>query len=50
MNKKNIKFKLSKTSKKFLELNDAYWGEIAKIADKEKSLGKKASMDFLQQK
>lgn len=32
---------------RFLEMEDAYWGELAKIAEKEKSLGKKASMEFL---
>lgn len=30
-----------------VQLEDAYWGELATKADQEKSLGKKASMDFL---
>jgi prevent-host-death family protein len=34
---------------RYLQLEDAYWGELAKIADKEKSLGKKASMKFLRE-
>ncbi len=33
---------------RYMQLEDAYWGELATIADQEKSLGKKASMDFLQ--
>jgi prevent-host-death family protein len=32
---------------RYIQLEDAYWGELAIIADKEKSLGKKATMDFL---
>ncbi|CAL7963149.1 Antitoxin [Gammaproteobacteria bacterium] len=32
---------------RYMQLEDAYWGELAKVADKEKSLGKKATMDFL---
>lgn len=32
---------------RYIQLEDAYWGELAKTADKEKSLGKKATMDFL---
>lgn len=31
----------------YVQLEDAYWGELAKVADKEKSLGKKAAMNFL---
>ncbi len=33
---------------RYIQLEDAYWGELATIADKEKSLSKKATMDFLQ--
>ena len=33
---------------RYMQLEDAYWGELSKEADKEKSLGKKATMDFLQ--
>ena len=33
--------------KRYVQLEDAYWGESAVIADQEKSLGKKATMDFL---
>lgn len=32
---------------RYVQLEDAYWGELAKVSDKEKSLGKKATMDFL---
>lgn len=32
---------------RYMQLEDAYWGELATIADKEKSLGAKATMDFL---
>jgi prevent-host-death family protein len=32
---------------RYLQLEDAYWGEQSKAADKEKSLGKKATLDFL---
>lgn len=32
---------------RYLELEDAYWGELATVADKEKSIGKKKTMDFL---
>jgi len=32
----------------YTKLEDAYWGESATAADKEKSLGIKKSMDFLQ--
>jgi prevent-host-death family protein len=32
---------------RYIELEDAYWGELATAANKEKSLGKKATMDFL---
>lgn len=35
---------------RYIQLEDAYWGESAKVADKEKSLGKKATMDFLRGK
>jgi len=31
----------------FVKLEDAYWGEMATSADKEKSLGTKKTMDFL---
>lgn len=31
----------------YLKLEDAYWGELALEADKEKSLGSKKTMDFL---
>lgn len=31
----------------YLKLEDAYWGELATAADKEKSLGKKATQKFL---
>lgn len=31
----------------FLKLENAYWGELAIQSDKEKSLGKKKTMDFL---
>ncbi|MFA6038384.1 MAG: type II toxin-antitoxin system Phd/YefM family antitoxin [Legionellales bacterium] len=33
---------------RFVQLEDAYWGELATLADQEKSLGIKESMDFLQ--
>jgi prevent-host-death family protein len=33
---------------RYIQLEDAYWGELAIAADKEKSLGHKESMDFLQ--
>lgn len=32
---------------RYIQFEDAYWGELATAADKEKSLGKKASMEFL---
>lgn len=32
---------------RYIQLEDAYWGELAKMSDKEASLGKKATMDFL---
>lgn len=32
---------------RYMQLEDAYWGELATLADKEKSIGKKATMDFL---
>lgn len=32
---------------RYLQLEDAYWGELAIGADQEKSLGKKATKDFL---
>lgn len=32
---------------RYVQLEDAYWGEKAKMADKGKSLGKKATMNFL---
>lgn len=32
---------------RYIQLEDAYWGESAVAADKEKSLGTKKSMDFL---
>ncbi len=31
----------------YLMLEDAYWGELACLTDKEKALGVKKSMDFL---
>lgn len=31
----------------YMKLEDAYWGELATSADKEKSLGVKKTMDFL---
>lgn len=33
---------------RYIQLEDAYWGELAKIADEEDSLGTKATMNFLQ--
>ncbi|MBV9575219.1 MAG: type II toxin-antitoxin system Phd/YefM family antitoxin [Gammaproteobacteria bacterium] len=32
---------------RYLQLEDAYWGELATEADKEKSLGAKKTRDFL---
>lgn len=32
---------------RYIQLEDAYWGEHATAADKQKSLGKKATMNFL---
>jgi len=32
---------------RYMQLEDAYWGELAKTSDQETSLGKKATMDFL---
>lgn len=32
---------------RYTQLEDAYWGELATAADKEKSLGNKKAMDFL---
>ena len=32
---------------RYIQLEDAYWGEKAKIADKVKSLGRKETIDFL---
>ncbi len=32
---------------RYIQLEDSYWGESAVIADQEKSLSKKATMDFL---
>ena len=32
---------------RYIQLEDAYWGELATAADKDKSLGVKATMDFL---
>lgn len=32
---------------RYVQLEDAYWGELARVADRKKSLGKKATMDFL---
>jgi prevent-host-death family protein len=32
---------------RYVQLEDAYWGELAIEADKEKSLGTKKTMDFL---
>ncbi len=32
---------------RYMQLEDAYWGELANAADQEKSLGHKKSMDFL---
>ena len=34
---------------RYTQLEDAYWGELAQIADREKSLGKKATMKFLRE-
>lgn len=34
---------------RYKQLEDAYWGELAQTADKEKSLGKKATMRFLRE-
>ena len=33
---------------RYMILEDAYWGELATTADKEKSLGIEASMNFLE--
>ena len=33
---------------RYQQLEDSYWGEGATVADKEKSIGKKETMDFLQ--
>ena len=33
---------------RYIQLEDAYWGELATAADQEKSLGTKATTDFLQ--
>lgn len=32
---------------RYIQLEDAYWGELATAADQEKSLGTKATTDFL---
>ena len=32
---------------RYLQLEDAYWGELATSADREESLGTQASMSFL---
>ena len=32
----------------FTRLEDAYWGELATNADQDKSIGRKASLQFLQ--
>ena len=32
---------------RYLQLEDAFWGELAGVSDQERSLSKKASMDFL---
>ena len=32
---------------RYLQLEDAYWGELATIADQDKSLGVEKTMDFL---
>ncbi len=32
---------------RYIQLEDAYWGELAMVADQEKSLGIQESMDFL---
>lgn len=32
---------------RYIQLEDAYWGELAIAADKEKSLGHKKTKDFL---
>ena len=32
---------------RYTQREDAYWGELATTADREESLGKNASMDFL---
>lgn len=31
----------------YIKLEDAYWGELAIVAGREKSLGEKATRDFL---
>ncbi|NNM59000.1 MAG: type II toxin-antitoxin system Phd/YefM family antitoxin [Legionellales bacterium] len=33
---------------RYIQLEDSYWGELAVAADREKSIGTKATMDFLQ--
>jgi len=33
---------------RYLKMEDAYWGELATLSDKDKSIGTKKSMDFLQ--
>lgn len=35
---------------RYIQLEDAYWGELAIAAEKDKSLGRKKTMDFLQEK
>lgn len=32
---------------RYIQLEDAYWGELAKASDKDRSLGKEATMTFL---
>lgn len=32
---------------RFIQLEDAYWGELALEADKEKTIGSKKTMEFL---
>ncbi len=32
---------------RYIQLEDAYWGELAIVADQEKSLGLQDTMDFL---
>ncbi len=32
---------------RYIQLEDAYWGELATSAEKAKKIGKKATLDFL---